>query len=226
MSNSLSLSVQNKKSLTENEKTVTTKELAQVLGVSNMAITRVLDKTNNLNGTVKVENGKTTVFTEKQATIIKQEIQKHHNLATRQIDGVTTEYEENQTIANAIMILQKRSAEYKARMEIAENALDRIANGKGCFSMGQTAKKLNIVVDGKKLGRNNFIEFLKDKKILMENGEPYQSQIQTEHFKTIVSFINDKVGNKSVTLTTGKGIVYLAKKFNATIDESVLSDYN
>lgn len=84
MQNSLNLSTNEALALAKSEKTVTTKELASVLGVSNMAIKRVLDKTNNLNGTVKVENGKTTVFTEEQATIIKQEIQKHHNLATSQ----------------------------------------------------------------------------------------------------------------------------------------------
>lgn len=58
------------------QKYMTTKELAQVLGVSNMAIMRVLEKTNNLNGSVKVENGKATCFTEQQAMLIKQEIQK------------------------------------------------------------------------------------------------------------------------------------------------------
>lgn len=78
------------------EKIMTTKELAEVLGVSNMAISRVLEKTNNLNGTVKVENGKTTYFTEKQATLIKQEMQKHHNLANRQIDSVSTEMKKMQ----------------------------------------------------------------------------------------------------------------------------------
>lgn len=37
-----------------------------------------------------MKNGKATVFTEQQATLIKQKTQKHHNLATRQIDSVTT----------------------------------------------------------------------------------------------------------------------------------------
>ena len=206
---------------------MTTKELAQVLGVDVDTINITVKKLGFSDVLRKSTGGRPTkVFTEKQATIIKQEIQRHHNLANRQIDGVTTDYEMELMTQKVLQYHIVKAAEYKARMEIAENALDRIANGKGCFSMGQTAKKLNIMVNGKKLGRNNFIDFLKHEKILMDNGEPYQNQSQAEHFKTIVSFINDKVGNKSVTLTTGKGIVYLAKKFNATIDESVLSDYN
>lgn len=36
--------------------------------------------------------------------------------------------------------------------------------------------------------------------------------------------INDEIGSKPVTLVTGKGLVYLAKKFNAEIDESIQPD--
>ncbi len=239
MNTSLVLSHKSEKNVSdfEQKSLMTTKELAKVLGVSERTIRETAKnkgvectfhtlKTNGGNQSVKV-------FTEEQATIIKMEIQKHHNAGlkvisegTRQIDKVSTEYEMELMTQKVLAYHAQKAAEYKARMEIAENALDRIANGKGCFSMGATAKKLHIKINGKELGRNNFIDFLKHENILMENGEPYQNQIQAEHFKTIITFINDKVGNKSVTLTTSKGIVYLAKKFNAEIDESVLSDYN
>jgi len=201
------------------EKTMTTRELSESLGVSNMAIMRVLEKTDNLNGTVKVSNGKQTVFTEQQATLIKQEIQKHHNLVTRQIDTVTTEYEENQTIANAMMILQRRNEEYKQRAEVAENALARIADGKGCYSLAQTAKALKLPY-----GRNTLNDKLKQMGLFLASGEPYQEQINAGHFKVVVKYVNDFVGNKPVTLTTGKGLVYLAKRFNTEIDENIKAD--
>lgn len=126
------------------EKTVTTKELADTLGVSNMAIMRVLEKTNNLNGTVKVENGKTTVFNEKQATFIKQEIQRHHNLANRQVDSVSTELEENQTIANAIMILQRRNNELKQRAELAEHKNAILMHTKKTYTASEIAKEVGL----------------------------------------------------------------------------------
>lgn len=94
------------------EKAVTTKELAEVLGVDvktvNNTIERLLGSTFQKSEIKTVAKGgrPTKVFTEEQATLIKQEIQKHHNLASRQIDTVSTEYEENQTIANAIETLQ------------------------------------------------------------------------------------------------------------------------
>lgn len=124
MQNSLSLSTNEALALAKFEKTVTTKELAEILGVEVTAIKRAVQKLGAVLHQVKRNNQGGYLFTEEQATIIKQEIQKHHNLATRQIDTVSTELEENQTIANAMMILQRRSEELKRRAEIAEKQVE------------------------------------------------------------------------------------------------------
>ena len=69
----------------EMNKCMTTKQLAEVLGVDvrtvNNAVERLLGSTFQKSEIKVVSNGgrPTKVFTEKQATIIKQEIQKHHN---------------------------------------------------------------------------------------------------------------------------------------------------
>ena len=52
----------------------------------------------------------------------------------------------------------------------------------------------------------------------------YGVQCPEDMVRNVVKHINDKIGNKPVTLTTSKGLVYLAKKFNTTIDESVQAD--
>ncbi len=125
MQNSLNLSAQNGLTLAENEKTVTTKELAEMLGVDVSTVTKTVNRLNATSDVLpKFKQGQTPRYNEQQATIIKQEIQKHHNLATRQIDTVSTELEENQTIANAMMILQRRSEELKRRAEIAEKQVE------------------------------------------------------------------------------------------------------
>lgn len=205
----------------QNEKVMTTRELAEILGVDVRTVQRVanaiLDPATVL--TRVINGGESKVFTEEQATLIKQEIQKHHNLASRQIDSVTSELEENQTITNAIMILQRRNTELKQRAEVAESALARIENGKGCYSLAQTAKALKLPY-----GRNTLNDKLKQMGLLLASGEPYQDQINAGHFKVIVKHVNDYVGNKPVTLTTGKGLVYLAKRFNTVIDESIKAD--
>ena len=76
---------------------MTVKQLSEALGVSERTI-RDTAKTKGVEGTfhtLKTNGGNQSVkvFTEEQATLIKQEIQGHHNLKTRQIDNVSTDYE-------------------------------------------------------------------------------------------------------------------------------------
>ena len=52
------------------------------------------------------------------------------------------------------------------------------------------------------------------------DNTPKQEQINAGRFKVVVKVV-ENVGNRNVTLTTGKGLVYLAKRFNAEIDETV-----
>ena len=78
------------------ENFVTTKELAEVLGVSARTI-RETATAKGLEGTfhtLQTKGGKQSlrVFSEEEATIIKMEIQKHHNLASRQIDTIIAQY--------------------------------------------------------------------------------------------------------------------------------------
>ena len=204
---------------TAKEQFVTTKELAAMLVVGESTVKRAVEELRPVLGGVSKNNQGGYLYTEKQATLIKQEIQKHHNLATRQIDTVSTEIEENQTIANALMILKRRNDELKHRAEVAEGVVSRIAESKGCYSLSQTAKALKLPY-----GRNTLNDKLKQMGLLAANGEPYQNQINEGHFKVVVKYINEYVGNKPVTLTTGKGLVYLAKRFNTEIDESIQAD--
>ena len=202
------------------QKTVTTKELAETLGVDVDTVNITVNKLGFSDVLRKSTGGRPTkVFTEKQATLIKQEIAKHHNLASRQIDGVTTEFEENQTIANALMILQRRNNELKMRAELAEKSLNRIADGKGCFSMNQAAKALKLPY-----GNITLYKKLRAESILNSDNTPKQEQINNGNFKVVVKFINEKLGNKPVTLVTSKGIIYLAKKLNTDIDSTVKAD--
>jgi phage antirepressor YoqD-like protein len=74
-------------------------------------------------------------------------------------------------------------------------------------------------------GNIKLFEKLRAMQILNLDNSPKQEHINNGNFKVVVKFINEKVGNKSVTLTTSKGLVYLAKKFNTEIDKNVLPDY-
>lgn len=206
----------------QQEKMMTTKELAAVLGVDRSTITRAIQTVNsNLCSTaqVKVENGKTTFLTEEQATAIKLEIQKHHNLQSRQIDTVSTETEENLIVMQAVAILQRKARELEERAAMAEQVVHRIADGTGCYTMNQAAKALKLPYGNIKL-----FERLRNEGLLNLDNTPRQEQVNQGNFKVIVKHVNDKVGNKVVTLVTGKGLVYLAKRFNTEIDPAVQAD--
>ena len=164
MDNSLSLSVE------VPEKLMTTLELSNVLHVSLTTVKTTVKKLGRVLGSVKKNNQGGYLFTEKQSTLIKQEIQKHHNLANRQIDNVSTELEENQTIANAMAILQRRSIELQQQLENKNKQIEELtpdaeswrtfAESDGTFSATNVAKLLQIK-------RDDILQFLEIKKYIM-----------------------------------------------------------
>ena len=122
-------------------------------------------------------------------------------------------------MARALKVANRTLENIRQRVCIAESALNRIANGKGCYSMNQAAKALKLPYGNIKL-----YERLRNEGVLNLDNSPKQEQINSGHFKVVVKYINDKIGNKPVTLVTGKGLVYLAKRFNMEIDESALNE--
>lgn len=205
----------------QQEKMMTTKELAAVLGVDvrtvQLTAKRILDPAKVLSRVIN--GGSSKVFTEEQATAIKLEIQKHHNLQSRQIDTVSTETEENLIVMQAVAILQRKARELEERAAMAEGVVHRIADGTGCYTMNQAAKALKLPYGNIKL-----FERLRNEGLLNLDNTPTQKQVNQGNFKVIVKHVNDKVGNKVVTLVTGKGLVYLAKRFNTEIDPAVQAD--
>lgn len=218
MDNSLSLSVK------VPEKFMTTMELANVLHVSLTTVKSTVKKLGRVLGSVKKNNQGGYLFTEKQSTLIKQEIQKHHNLANRQIDNVSTELEENQTIANAMAILQRRSIELQQQLENKNKQIEELtpdaeswrafAESDGTFSVTNVAKCLG-------LKRDDIFEFLKLRGYIMrEHSEnpnkkgKYQGTvlgIERGYIKNYI-FSNDKISNIQFHLTP-KGMQKVEKAF-------------
>lgn len=203
----------------QQEKMMTTKELAEVLGVGESTVKRAVEKVRPVLGEVAKNSQGGYLFNEEQATAIKLEIQKHHNLQSRQIDTVSTETEENLIVMQAVAILQRKARELEERAAMAEGVVHRIADGTGCYTMNQAAKALKLPYGNIKL-----FERLRNEGLLNLDNTPRQEQVNQGNFKVIVKYVNDKVGNKVVTLVTGKGLVYLAKRFNTEIDPAVQAD--
>lgn len=209
--------------LITNSKRVTTKELAETLNVDISTIKKTVKRLEEggevLHHSTIVKGNTVFLYDEYQATLIKQEIQKHHNLQSRQIDSVSTDYEMELMTQKVLAYHIQKANKYKQRAEVAESALNRIANSKGCFSINTTAKALKLPY-----GNITLFKKLRQMNILNQDNTPKQDQINSGHFKVVVTHKNNFIGDKPVTLTTGKGLVYLAKRFNTEIDTSILPD--
>ena len=84
-----------------------------------------------------------------------------------------------------------------------------VANSTNTFSMAEAAKIINV----KGIGRNILINFLKHKKILRKNGEPYQLYVDRGYFKLVERFY--RADGKAIvthkTVVFQKGIDYILK---------------
>jgi anti-repressor protein len=211
-------------------KLMTTKELAEVLGVDVRTIQRA-SKELFAPATVEsqvINGGVSKVYTEAQATHIKLYLQNHHNLASRQIDSVSTELEENQMIAQAFAILQRRNEELNRKVVEVQKENDKLkpaaafayqlCSSQDTIDIGNCAKVLN-----RKIGRNTLFEFLRNKKVLQSDNIPYQKYIDSGYFRVIESKFVTPTGETRINLKTvvfQKGVAYINKLLNEAVNEN------
>lgn len=77
-------------------------------------------------------------------------------------------------------------------------------------TMAKLLKDRNI-----NIGRNRLFEFLRIKKILIKDNQPYQQYVDAGYFKVIEHTYTDFLGQTKTrrqTLVTGKGQLYITKK--------------
>lgn len=207
------------------EEMIATKELAKQLNTSPKVI---LENARKCLPNKKIENGKATLWNKAEVTVLidclKNNSSNHaSDLYFESKGAISTELTPALKIRNAMLMMQEAYEEELKNINakyLAEKAVnDRISDGKGCYTMNQTAKALKLPY-----GNITLFEKLRAMQILNSDNTPKQEQINNGNFKVVVKYINDKVGSKTVTLTTGKGLIYLAKRFNTDIDETVKAD--
>lgn len=208
------------------EETMTTKEVAEVLGVAKDTINATVERL-ELDGVLRRVDIKRNsqggyLFTKQQVTMIKREIQKHHNLASRQIDNATTEIEVLQNYKQAteamIAMLSAKAEALKAENErqarqLVEQApkvdfYNAVTSSKDCIDMAEVAKVLNV----KGIGRNKLFEILREKNILDRKNQPYQKYVDNGYFRIIETSFVLPDGTQKINLKTvvfQKGLNYI-----------------
>lgn len=195
----------------KSEKIVTTKELAEVLGVDVTTVRKTVNRLEQggevIHYLTKDKYGNNCfVYTEEQATLIKQEIQKHHNLASRQIDNVTTDTEMMMNIQRDFAWLVQKNKELQAKADF----YDCVTGSKDTVDMKECAKVINF----RGWGRNKIFELLRQKGVLDRGNQPYQRYCDMKYFRIIESKYVLPTGEVKISLKTviyQKGLDFIRK---------------
>lgn len=116
-------------------------------------------------------------------------------------------------LAQNLKAEQERNKQLTAKIELDAPKVefyDAVTDSKTAIPMGQVAKVLNY----KGYGRNNLFEFLRDKKVLMQNNMPYQKYIDCEYFRVIEQKYTKPDGEIAISIKTlvyQKGVDYIKK---------------
>ena len=217
MQNPVILSANSTKSLAQNvvaEELVTTKELAQMLGVDKRTIQNVIsDKGYEIHFAPFQTRGgvqQMACVTKAQATAIKIELQNHSKIAKNGFDTLR--------VSNDLemMLVQKKLTEYQnmrireltAERDAYKNCLDDMTSAKGMYSLKSVAKILEIKPQAfnRELIRIGFC---------IDNAEHEIMQDKKDRgYGTFVIPKNPSPDGKyhASTKITGKGIVWIAKQ--------------
>ena len=185
----------------KSKKTVTTKELAESLGVDVKTIQRAVDSLDI--DVERVGSSHTMIFNEAQATAIKIELQNHSKIAQNGFNTLTI----NNDVE--MLILQKRLTEYQDRRiaeltQIVEQQkpkaefYDCVTGSKDTVDMKECAKVINF----RGWGRNKIFELLRQKGVLDRGNQPYQRYCDMQYFRIIESKYVLPTGEVKISLKT------------------------
>lgn len=215
--------------LQDKQELMTTKELADFLKTSSKV---VLENAKKCLPNKKIENGKPTYWDKAEVTVLIYFMQNNKTTMSNSqasqafTDGlrsISTDLTPALKLKKALDLAQEAYEEelqiIRARAELAESVVHRIADGKGCFTINQAAKALKLPYGNKKLfGKLKALGFLN------KDNSPRQQYINDGSFITVVKYINEHIGNKTVTLVTSSGLIKLAQKLGVEVDFSVAPD--
>jgi len=166
----------------------------------------------------KIKHGVKTFLNESEITVIKKELELHHNTAST-CALPKTNLEKQLIIRQAMQILDEQIEDLKRENdEMKPKALtyDKFLSASGWQTITEAANVLGI-------GRNNLFLKLRQMNILKQNNTPYQEYLDRGYFKVIDKpiTIGEDVINKPLTLVNAKGIEYISKLLESFIEDVI-----
>jgi len=108
--------------------------------------------------------------------------------------------------------VNRKAAEQIAEMKPKADFFDAVTDSKDAVDMASVAKVLNMGI-----GRNKLFEFLRNKKVLQSNNQPYQRYIDSGYFRVIEQKYQNSQGETHISFKTivyQKGIDFIRKLLN------------
>lgn len=193
---------------------VTIKELSNLFKVSRGAI----ENATNKHFPEKMKKGITTYLNEVEVTIIKKEIEGHHNLSsTCEVENIKTQIDKQIIINQALQYSnelieelnnQVKQLEYKVEIDKpkVEGYNIFIESGK-LLSFEIVAK--NLSSGSIKMGRNTLIKRLREKKVLQWNNIPYQKYLKYFEVKEKIIKNGSSRFSTSTTKVKPEGVEFI-----------------
>ena len=192
-----------------NERMMTVKEVAEILGVTPEAIKKHIREM----FPEIIRDGKTTYLNEYHVTRIKKRM-----IPTTQVVSSVTDLDKAETIAKAwkyiieeVEMLRKQAKEQKPAVDFYKAVTD----SRDAIEMSQVAKVLELGY-----GRSILFRKLRELNILRYNNEPYQTFIDAGYFRIIENKWTTQDGEIKISIKTlvyQKGIEYIRKIVDPTL---------
>lgn len=206
---------------TENEKLITTKELAESLGVTSRTIQNVVEKLGLAKSLsqVKIRGQKSFAFTKLEATAIKIELQNHSKIAQ---NGFTT-----MTISNDVEMLaiSQRLVEYQNRRIAELTAQNKTMLPKAEFydnyCAAENLSEIELLGEKTGVGKRNIFKILVGDKVIqpkfVDGIKFYQAYADYEkYFRSVPSPFELPDGtkkNRDKLMLTQEGMIYFQERY-------------
>jgi anti-repressor protein len=147
----------------------------------------------------------------KQARLYFIEIEKKYK------ESIVHQFEIPKTYSQALMLAARQAEQIEIQetkiKELTPKAefFDAVTDSKKAVDMATCAKVLNLGI-----GRNTLFEFLRVKKILMDNNQPYQKYIDMGLFRVIEQKYTKPSGETNINIKTvvyQKGLDYIRRTY-------------
>ena len=213
------------------EYVITLKEITDLIGVEHNKAMRKVEELAKEEGfgtlaktaTVYNDRGQTIPtyqFTKKQAIAVGARLNNTMLMKVinrlEELESQKPQFQIPQTLSQALLLASRQAEtieqqnqlllEQKPKVEFYE----AVTGSSDTIDIASVAKVLNI----KGFGRNNLFEFLRDKNILMQNNQPFQTFVDRGYFRVIESKYNKPDGSSHINLKTvvyQKGLDYIRK---------------